>query len=338
VNGLKDHRSGEDCMHSFRSITAWRVGMALGALAIGLSASPAWSQSGTWIMKAPMPAGVRGEVAAVVYQNKLYAIGGNVASNAVPRNEVYDPATDSWRVLAPTPVARDHLGLALVNGRIYTFGGFVKTVHDGAGTDVFEYDPAADTWRSRAPLKSPLGSVGAAVVDNKIHVFGGRGLDKVTTTTHAVYDPATDKWTDAAPLSKGRDHMGVVAAEGKIHVIGGRFANPVDRTDMHEVYDPATNTWSTAAPLKTPRSAVAAALYRGMIVVDGGEWPPEKRTFTENEGYDLKTGSWVSLAPMPLGSHGFGAGAIGPNLYFVGGATLPGGGGLTDRLLMFTLP
>jgi hypothetical protein len=41
---------------------------------------------------------------------------------------------------------------------------------------------------------------------------------------------------------------------------------------------------------------------------------------------------------MPLGSHGFGAGVIGPNLYFVGGSTLPGGGDLTDRLLMFTLP
>jgi hypothetical protein len=133
--------------------------------------------------------------------------------------------------------------------------------------------------------------------------------------------------------------MGVVVAEGKIHVIGGRFTIPVDRTDMHEVYDPATDTWSTAAPLKTPRSAVAAALYHGMIVVDGGEWPPEKRTFTENEGYDLKTKSWVSLAPMPeKGSHGFGAAVIGPNLYFAGGSNLPGGGELSDRLLMFTLP
>ena len=41
---------------------------------------------------------------------------------------------------------------------------------------------------------------------------------------------------------------------------------------------------------------------------------------------------------MPEGSHGFGAGVIGLNLYFVGGSTKPGGGGLTDRLLMFTLP
>src|SRR5438552_538508 len=124
-NSLGCRCSGEDGMASFRSIVAWRAGMALAALVVGLSAvGPAWSQSGTWTMKASMPA-VRGEVAAAVFENKLYAIGGNVDGNAVPRNEVYDPATDRWRTLAPMPFARDHLGLALVNGRIYTFGGFV---------------------------------------------------------------------------------------------------------------------------------------------------------------------------------------------------------------------
>lgn len=108
---------------------------------------------------------------------------------------------------------------------------------------------------------------------------------------------------------------------------------------MHDVYDPGTDSWSTAAPLKTARSAVAAALYRGLIVVDGGEFPAENRTFIENEGYDLKTNTWVSLAPLPRGRHGFGAGVIGENLYFVGGALAPGGsGGNTNELLMFTLP
>src|ERR1700688_4006842 len=285
VKSLRNGRSGEACMNSFRLSVAWGAVAVLVSLSAAVPARSQSAEPGTWTTKAPMPA-IRGEVASVVFENKLYAIGGNVAGNAVPRNEEYDPATDRWRSRAPMPVARDHLGLALVNGKIYTFGGFVRTVHEGAGTDVFEYDPATDTWRARAPLKSPLGSVGVAVVDNKIHVFGGRGLDKVTTTTHSVYDPATDKWTDAAPLSKGRDHMAVVAAEGKIHVIGGRFTTPGDRTDMHEIFDPATNTWSSAAPLKTPRSAVAAALYKGLIVVDGGELPPENRTFTENEAYD----------------------------------------------------
>ena len=134
-------------MHMLYSLCGRRAGLALAALLIGVMAGgPAWSQAvgpGNWTAKAPMPA-IRGEVEAVVFENKLYAIGGNVASNAVARNEVYDPATDRWVTRAPMPAARDHLGLGLVNGKIYTFGGFVKTIHEGATTDVFEYTPATD--------------------------------------------------------------------------------------------------------------------------------------------------------------------------------------------------
>jgi N-acetylneuraminic acid mutarotase len=329
-------------MQTVNFIYVRRSAIALGAALVGLwAALPAQAQTlvGAWTVKAPIASGKRGEVAAVAYQDKLYAMGGNVDGNAVPRNDVYDPATNSWRDIAPMPIARDHLGIALLNGKIYTFGGFTKTVHMNAGTDVFQYDPASNTWRSRTPMKVALGSVGAAVVDGKIHVLGGRSIDNTKTLpTHMVYDPNADSWKDAAPMTKGRDHMATVVVDGKIHVIGGRFTSPVDRTGMHEIYDPATDSWSDAPPLKTPRSAVAAALYRGMIVVDGGEYPPENKTWTENEAYDLKSKSWFTLTPMPqTGSHGFGAAVIGPNLYFVGGSTLPGGGGLTDRLLSFTL-
>src|ERR1700741_3997543 len=163
-------------MNSVKSTWLLRAGLALGLMVVlAAGSAPAQAQSnplGTWTAKAPMAQGVRGEVASVVYQGKLYALGGNVGGHAVGRNEEYDPLTDRWRAGAPMPVGRDHLGVAVFNGKIYTFGGFVQSTHEGAGTDVFEYDPATDTWRARAPLKSPLGSVGAAVVNGKIHVFG----------------------------------------------------------------------------------------------------------------------------------------------------------------------
>ena len=47
---------------------------------------------------------------------------------------------------------------------------------------------------------------------------------------------------------------------------------------------------------------------------------------------------WVTLAPMPAGRHGFGGVVIGANAYFVGGSLTPGGGGITDQLVVFTLP
>jgi hypothetical protein len=317
--------------------------LAVFVLVGSMLTEPALAQlaPGSWTLKAPMPA-PRGETAAIALAGKLYAIGGNVLTvgapfaKSVPRNEVYDPATDRWRVLAPMPVGRDHLGLAVVNGKIYSFGGFTYSTHQGAGTDVFEYDPAADAWRSRAPLKAPRASIGAAVIGGKIHAIGGRGDPMTTVTTHAVYDPATDIWADAAPLPKARDHMVVIEAEGKIHAIGGRLGASTDRTDQHDIYDPATDSWTSGAPLKTPRSGLAGALYHGMILVLGGELAPN--TFVENEGYDLKAKTWGTLVPMPEGRHGFGGDVIGANAYFVGGSLKPGSGGITDQLIMFTLP
>jgi N-acetylneuraminic acid mutarotase len=103
------------------------------------------------------------------------------------------------------------------------------------------------------------------------------------------------------------------------------------------VYDPATDKWTSAAPLPTPRSGLAGAYYHGMILVLGGELPPD-HTFPENEGFDPKTDRWTALAPMPHGRHGFGGGTIGDNAYFVGGSLEPGGGGITDQLIMFHLP
>ena len=85
------------------------------------------------------------------------------------------------------------------------------------------------------------------------------------------------------------------------------------------------------------RSGVAAVLYKGMILVLGGELPPN-HTFPENESYDPASDRWVALAPMPAGRHGFGGAVIGSNAYFVGGSLTPGGGGITDQLIMFSLP
>jgi hypothetical protein len=320
------------CSALKRLLFAFAAGLIIAPFgAVAQSPRPA----GSWTQKT-MPA-VRGEVAAAVVDNKLFALGGGEGGKAVPRNEEYDPASDRWREHAPLPQARDHLGVATHGGKIYTFGGFTSSVHQGSGDVVFAYDPATDLWQTLRSMKAARAAVGVAVLAGKIHVIGGRGLDGATVATHEVYDPASATWSEAAPLPRPRDHMAVVAVDGRIHVIGGRLAGAAERTGQHDIYDPTTNWWSSAAPLPTPRSGVAAALYRGMILVLGGELPPD-HTFPENEAYDVSRDRWVTLAPMPAGRHGFGGAVIGSSAYFVGGSLTPGGRGITDQLIMFSLP
>lgn len=130
--------------------------------------------------------------------------------------------------------------------------------------------------------------------------------------------------------------MALVAAEGKLHAVGGRFGASNDKTDMHDIYDPATNSWTSGPPLPTARSGLAYTLYRNLILVLGGELAPN--TFAENEAYDPKTKSWRTLAPMPEGRHGTAAATTGGRVYLAAGSLKPGARGVTDQLIVFTMP
>jgi hypothetical protein len=294
------------------------------------------SGRGSWSRKAALPIEIS-EVAVVAVSGKIHVIGGSTRERVdQPVNFEYDIATDTWRERAPLPRGLTHAGATTLRGKIYVVGAFTAAGHGDAVNSVYEYDPETDRWRALTPLKNPRGSVGVAMLNGRIHAIGGRGPDKATVATHEVYDPASDRWSELAPLPRARDHLAVVAGDAFIHVIGGRLDASSDNVDRHDIYNPATNAWHSGQPLPTARSGVAGALYQGRILVAGGECR-DKRTFAEIEGYDLKTGRWVSYTAMPMGRHGFGAAAVGRNLYFAAGAVECGGGGRSDDLLVFNV-
>jgi N-acetylneuraminic acid mutarotase len=278
------------------------------------------------------------EIAVVAAGNKLYVLGGSTRERVDQQvNFEYDIATDTWRERAPLPRGLTHAGVASLKGKIYVVGAFTASAHGDAVNSVYEYDPASDAWRTLAPLKQPRGSVGVTMLNGRIHAIGGRGVDRMTVPTHEAYDPGSDRWTELAPLPRARDHLAVVAGDALIHAIGGRLNASADNVDLHDIYNPASNSWQAGAALPTARSGVAAALYREKIFVAGGECR-ERRTYSEIEGLDLQSGRWMSYTPMAIGRHGFGAAAVGRNLYFAGGAVECGGGQRSNELLVFNLP
>src|SRR5262245_18135440 len=89
------------------------------AAAVLLSTAAAQAQSGGWTTKTPLGAGPRNEVALAAVGDRLFVIGGNIGGNAVPLVDEYNPGTDTWRPRAPMPRGLDHLGVAVVTGRIF---------------------------------------------------------------------------------------------------------------------------------------------------------------------------------------------------------------------------
>ncbi len=324
------------------TVSALVAGSVLvGTCLVAAAQSPAPEAKGTWGTRTPLPH-KREEVTFAVAGGKIYALGGQaLGRDDSPINQEFDPATGRWRERAAIPRGVSHTGAASLDGKVYVASGFTKNVHLNAIDVAYEYDPVADAWRALPPLSSPRGSVGLAAVAGRIHAVGGRGVDRVTVTTHEAYDPKTGKWSVRAPLPVARDHLVAIAVEDKLHVIGGRTNGQLDVVGLHDVYDPATDTWSAAPPMPTARSGMAGALFKGMIVVLGGECrvvDGKRYTYVDNEAYDPKVGRWVTLARMPDGRHGHGAATIGDTLYVGSGATGCGGDGIDEGLLAFSLP
>ena len=161
----------------------------------------------TWTAKAPMPT-ARPDFGVGVVNGVLLAIGGSgtVDFRTVPLGtvEAYDPATNTWTTRAPMPIARRGLGVGVVNGALYAFGGYVEMpggFDDQRGATVEVYDPATDTWTAEGPMRTARSGLAVGVVNDVLHAFGGYAGYLATVE---AYDPATNRWTPKAPMPTAR--------------------------------------------------------------------------------------------------------------------------------------
>jgi N-acetylneuraminic acid mutarotase len=230
----------------------------------------------------------------------------------------YDPASNSWRVLASVPGGRDHALMAAVGDDIYFTGGNTQGVGDQE-TPGWRYIVAEDRWEAVAGLpwvaQSGAATLGGfayfASVSGNLYQFNPR-----TRQTRVI---AGDR---AAP----RDHSQLVAFQGELWLLGGRSVNLPSGTSQVAIFDPATETWRAGPNLAVARAGFAAAASDTMLVVAGGEnlaFP--YRTLASVEAIAAGANSWTTLPGLPAAVHGT-AGAIHGNAFYVlGGSRVAGG-------------
>ena len=156
----------------------------------------------------------RDHLAAVLVQNKIYALGGR--RGAIMRNvDVYDIATDTWSPGPPLPAPTSGMAAALLgDGRIHVIGGEnPKTFGGGVIDRHFVLDIASGTW-SEGP-KALLAVHGPAYgeVAGVLLIAGGsrrQGTFSVLAWTGVTqrFDPreapaATPTSTPAATSTRG---------------------------------------------------------------------------------------------------------------------------------------
>ena len=139
-----------------------------------------WSNgSASWVAAAPMPS-PRNQFSTVVFDGKIYAIGGQFHHDSMqldqPRTDIYDPVTQVWSRGPDLPKGHSHAeGATFVHdGKIYMVGGHTTPVggNKSQDPDILSLSKE-DSWLKVGELPGPLSSPAAAIIGDRLYVAGG---------------------------------------------------------------------------------------------------------------------------------------------------------------------
>jgi hypothetical protein len=119
----------------------------------------------------------------------------------------YDPATNAWTKLAPSPHFHRNGARGVINGKFYVAGG-----RNVAALD--RYDPATNTWRILAPVPMAGPLIGAAL-GGKLYVIGWPG----GVIRAYAYNPGTNTWQVRAAPKWDHDALVQVTLDGRPHLL-----------------------------------------------------------------------------------------------------------------------
>ena len=208
----------------------------------------ALGSSATWERRRSMPEGTGRGASGVAVADGLLYIAGGFRGSAVDDLSAYDPATDTWTVLAKLPAPADHLVAGAIGGIVYAAGGRGGRIA-AHRPRLDAYDPASGRWSSRGPMPTSRAGAAAAVLDGRLYVFGGEGngadITGVFSETES-YDPVEDRWTTHPQMPTPRHGTGAAAVGGAIYVPGGADFEGFGAVAVTEAFTPRIVTTDSA--------------------------------------------------------------------------------------------
>jgi hypothetical protein len=283
----------------------------------------------TWKTIAASPLSPRTGSVAVWTGKEMLVFGGtgpDTNPGAYTDGAAYNPSTNTWRKLAPTPWSLGQLtdsgSYAVWTGKVMLVWGFFGNGDASGSLAAATYNPATNRWETGAiaPTGAPL--FGDAFWTGKEMLIWGTSAGHPEALS---YDPATRRWASlpASPLGDVSRSDMLAVWTGTYMVVGGGVT--LNRKNKDEdvppkvkrmglkppkltlqkdaaLYDPVTNSWTRLpdAPVGFEGSAMGT---RGWDIWTGGS------VITIEDGVaggrplslDLATMKWSlgSKAPVP---------------------------------------
>ena len=262
---------------------------------------------GSWAESAPFPGAARGNCAACASEDRLYVIGG--MSNRVPVASVAvadfgpDGSPAAWRDAGQIPSPLYFHGTAVMEGRMYVWGGLTTAKNNSLFPRVVSCELGADgsvgAWRDETAMPSPTYSSSFCAFNDHLIAVGGRteggvptGDLRVSTLEKGRPGPWKQMQTDLE--SRLYHSMGLDSARGWAFVTGGNdrteagkgTGRKLDTVRAFKMDAPATPAQVAAAPAAPAADAAlgkrAAAAGKPALIYFRSPEVPACRRFEQD--------------------------------------------------------
>ena len=198
----------------------------------------------------------------VVYQNKMYIIGGYSRSEKKTSDAIYEislvpPYTS--KLLARMPQPRLNHGAELFKDEIFIVGGSTTGFSKDAIDSVVVYDFITNECTPREPLPKPVSKMSTVACGNAIIVIGGADTNGQDLNDVIMYNTESGESEILPPLNHKRCDSSAVMMNDVIVVVGGRndgqgCLNSIERFTM------GRDQWQELPGMKEKRNFASAVV------------------------------------------------------------------------------
>jgi hypothetical protein len=191
----------------------------------------------------------------------------------------YDPRTDSWRMIAPSPLAPRQYHVAVWTGEEMIVWGGSKALpreRERLLVDGAAYDPQRDEWRRLAATRlfGRTGAILAAGYEPDLDAeWTGEAMTIWSRSGGAGYDPESDRWAriPSPPREIRNVAGGTTAWSGEELIVWGGAGGTGADVEQGAAYDPGTGRWRALpdAPIRGRDRHAAVSIPNGMLVWGG---------------------------------------------------------------------
>ena len=199
----------------------------------------------------------------VIYQNKLYVIGGYNWNEQKTSDVIYEvdlvSPYDKFKLLARMPEGRTNHRAEIVNGKLFISGGRTAWNNKDALDSVVVFDFITNEFKTCASLPNAVSDMSTVTWGNKIIIVGGLDSNNEDLNDVIMYDTETGRSERLPSLKHKRCGSSAVIIDDVIVVFGG-WNNDQGYLNSVESFTMESDGWKELPAMKERKRGANAVV------------------------------------------------------------------------------